>query len=175
MGIFGSYIAVGSQVARGAGAALVTSTTLLADATTITFTGLDLEADYRYMIRVFWKAPAVDASIRLYYNNDSTNANYKYQRCILNGAAGFANASDAFIMTCNSNNNAYGEINIQKTAGNQPLANCIESNYDTGATKQATNIYSHYWTTTTNVSRIDLTCDSVSGIKTGSIIAIYRM
>jgi hypothetical protein len=156
---------------------LVKTETLAAAATSfVGVTGLDLNADYEYIL--VWGAKNATGSTNnmlLTYNGDTTAANYDSQATTSNGATpGAARTDTAKVAAMLANGEGSGEIKILKPppSGN-PRAHCVYSN-GTGTGINDTKL-SHVWTGTANVISLGFGGDQATGLAAGSWYALFRL
>jgi hypothetical protein len=161
--MLGNFISGGAGGSGGtsssSGWKTVTTTTITAATDTITFSGLDLLTDQIYKIFVNAKCSLGSTQIGLYYNDDTTNANYQGQYLFWQGAGapGAFAFNTAEIMECpDADGTVIGEITIMQKNFPQdyPRAIC-HMNYDyTGTVAAQTNHTK--WTNTANVTSIKI-------------------
>jgi hypothetical protein len=158
---------------------LVASQTLGAAATSFTaITGLDLSADSTYIVRFGFKnATASQAAPSLFYNADTTAANYSRQRLSANGTAvaGSRSTSSAVVMLLEASSYVSGEIKIMKpSTGGLTRAMCRSNT--TNATGVTYEDFNHVWTASTaNVTSLQIVSDIATSLDTGSYVEVYRL
>jgi hypothetical protein len=139
----------------------------------ISFTGLDLDADRTYML--VCNVKNVDANqkgLRLEYNTDTTTTNY-YRQIMQAVAANVTGGrvNDAEIGTLGASDCYFANIVIAKKASYYPRA----FNFNARAATSSVEIdnIAHSWTSTNNVTSIQIvTHDGSSNIDVGSIFIL---
>ena len=164
---------------------LVSRQVLAAAATSITFTGLDLNADSTYIARFGLKNASGSANtISAFYNADTTATNYHRQRLDAQGTSvtpGTAQANDAVLIILDASAYAAGEAKVMKTATGDGSARAQSFNthgtgLGTGAGGTKLQHIIQVWNTTgQNVTQIAFTGNQASGLATGSFIELYRL
>lgn len=142
----------------------------------IDFTGLDLDTDRVYIIELVMKPNATtDSTVYLYYNADTTAANYQVQYSSAIGASITtqfitSNAAIAFgNITANTAHTYTASLRISKIAGCTPMAHG-NSEY-TASGNPMHNILNHRWTGTANVTSMKLRHTSNFGA--GTVARLY--
>jgi len=152
----------------------IVETTVASDATTVSFTSLDLNT-YKYFL-IFVNLAVTDAGeqfISMYVNADTTATNY-YSQKILDVDAP-ATSNNAVIMAQDNTTRANHIIFITRDTGGYLVASAIGSDY------KATNAirsYKYAWgkvATVTNITQLDFTSDVANGIHAGTVITIFGL
>mgnify|MGYP001578255512 CR=1 FL=1 len=152
----------------------VAETTLVAQATTITFTGLDINTDQEYFIVVNWlNSAAGNTTLSMYVNNDTTATNYYCEEGFDSGAGRtVANINDARVAGI-TNAGAVSGIGVlfRDVTGNPrasfnttELATTLVRNYSYAMVKTAT---------VANITQLDFTASAANGLDVGTRITIY--
>lgn len=156
--MLGNFVSGGTGGSSGtsssSGWRTVTTTTVAVATDTITFSGLDLSTDQVYKLFINAKCTLGSTQVGLYYNNDTTNANYQGQylfwQGITPGAFGFSTAE---ILECpDTDGSVIAEVTVMQL--DYPRAICT-MNYDyTGTVAAQTNHTK--WTNTANVTSMKI-------------------
>lgn len=143
----------------------------------IDFTGLDLDADGTYRVELNISPNAVEAQTSyMYFNGDTTAANYNIQ--FVQGNAGAVNAgaaSDARIAwpaaPNNTANTGIAVITVGKVPGKKPhsQSQCTAVTADT----LLNVMIAHRWSGTANVTSIKLRHSTLFGV--GTVAKIYKV
>ncbi len=154
---------------------LVTSGTLTGAATSLDFTGLDLEAAGFYDIIISQKTGGAAGwdSLSMFYNGDTTTTNYYNQYIdVTHATITGARANAASVIGYYTGVPAFTSIRIAKIAGEPPTAMANV------CSRPDSNIYfkqqTHTWVTTTNVTQITLTATEANGFDTGTKYWIFK-
>lgn len=174
MPVSGSYIGDKNQILAGLVATKVAEVKLTADTTGVSFTGLNLEADKRYVIRCFFVCTQ-NQSISMYANNDTTVTHYLRQLLqTYNGTiCASTTAQDSRVSSCY--HRGFSDIQVLKISG-QYAQGISVSSHDTNVPDQQLEFCT--WThvsDTTNITQLDLISNAANGLKIGTVIGIYRM
>lgn len=150
--------------------------TVPANATTVTFTGLDLDTHLWYKIYLWIEnAGAGTCVLRMYYNNDAVNANYvyAYDQVDRTPAHNIAGAADAIIGFIDAASGTNIELLLKRTATDGRTRAFMREIYGRPA-----QVYikhgGHRWDTNANVTRIDFTAAAALHIGQNSRIIILR-
>jgi hypothetical protein len=143
--------------------------------TSVTFTGLDIATDEKYVIDMsLCNATGSSSNISLYFNNNQTATDYDREGYTANGATlSGSRASDALIgaMDASECTNIHAEIWNDAEGVPRTIA-------DSNRGAPATIIYqtfAHVWETTGDITRIDLVGSTATSFAIGSSIIIYRV
>jgi hypothetical protein len=160
--------------AGGGSWAVIASTTLTGTATSVDFTGLDLDTDNEYWLQFTAHVNSAGSpDTYLYCNDDTTNTNYYTQRFIAYSSTVYTvRTNDPWLAQINGNENFFYNIYISRDIhdnvrwitncnGNQLVAVSFQNNV--GA-----------WTGTANVTKISLTMSAANAWDTGSRFALMR-
>ena len=161
----------------GGGAVSLVSTVTVSGAavTTVSFTGLDLATDGRYLLDIeFVNATATGGYILLYFNADTTAANYRTQaRYLQNGAQGIYNTSTAestYLYPSYSSRAIY-DIRMDPTTRPRTKMWSVEDNPTTMTSLDLT----HVRNVSANVTSIALTAQVAGAIGIGSVAKLWKM
>lgn len=162
----------------GAGGAmtLVGSATVAGSAaTTLTISGLDLNAHGRYVVYMVMKnATASNAVLSLYYNGDTNGANYWRQAFNANNSALSASrGNDGAIVTLVSSVNLSGKIDIAPDIDGNPRANAGFGRDAISAIR--IDMTAHAWTGTANVTSITISSSVASSLAIGSYVKVFKV
>lgn len=167
----------------GVGMSFVASATVGgAAATTLTVSGLDLNADGRWFVMLTLKNATTSASnISLYYNSDTTAANYDRQSLTANSTSiTGTRGNDAVVGALDSNAASTGSGNlmtqmwISNDLDGRPIANAVSGR--TGNSNILIQSFTHEWRTAgTNVTGITISSAVASSIAVGSKIEVWKM
>lgn len=164
--------------AGGGGGAMTyvaTSTVAGSDATSVTFSSLDLGTDIEYYIQVVLKNPsAATRTYSLFFNGDTTATNY--QRQALNGGGSSAtagNSNDGILFSANASGTATGFIRISKDVDGKARAfSCVSRDAGTSLRLEMTV---HQQITASNVTSITIQGSAASMIAIGSTFRLYKV
>jgi len=153
----------------------VAEVTTTATVTTISLTGLDLDAAKVYMMIIRLANPTGGAvGYRCYYNGDTTDANYYNQNFVISGttiSAGRVN--DATIMYISAGQEATVVSYIQRDPAGYVRNLAIGMRSDPASVN--TNQRHQTWVTTANVTRIDISSVPADGIGAGSRVILFKV
>jgi len=142
-----------------------------ADTTTITITGLDLDADKAYLVVLNFINPQATGSIyHLHFNNDLTDANYKSQRLIASGtgvSAGTATEPDFAYLPAGESTPLIGLVG---RVGAVPRFHCRSMERATCIAIKAV-----HWDIAANVTRIDIHSTTANAIGAGSRLMLFKV
>lgn len=145
-----------------------------AAATSLTISGLDLDADGIYIVEVALEnTTASTASIAWTYNADTTAGNYRVQFISGNGTVAGARVSNAVVTSILANECTTTRARITKDRKGRAVMG-LESTYGppSGIIHQ---FFGHYWSTVANVTSITLTSSVASALAVGSNIKIWKL
>lgn len=158
------------------GMSLVASASVAGSAaTSLSLSGLDLDAHGRYIAYMVMKnATASNAVLSLYYNSDTTDANYWRQAFNANNAILSASrANDAAIVTLVSSVNLSGKLEIAKDIDGNPRAN---TSFGRDAPSSVRiDMTAHVWTGSANVTGLRITSSIANALAVGSYIKVYKL
>jgi hypothetical protein len=156
---------------------LVGITKLSASATSITVTGLNLNQDITYRIIVsVANTGSTLSNISLYFNSDTTDANYRRVIGSTPTSTGNLNTggstNDAIVAGVNGSGvtNFTGDVSIDATGSPRTL---LYSARDSGSALQWQGT-AHRWLGSANVTSITFTATVANAFAAGSFVAIYR-
>lgn len=166
----------------GSGSLIKLGEVVVTSATTdIDFTGLDLETDGRYMLVASHVPNAAGAqTVRLYYNGDTTTANYYRAFMGSDGAnpAYGGGGVEAEIYASGDTSTPYhalAEVILSKAAGHRAHAISRVARYTSTGSFGVLN-YSHVrFSSTDNVTSIKLRNSVANGFGVGTRVALYRL
>lgn len=166
-----------SATASGSGAMIHVGTATVAGsaATTISLTGLDLDADEQYVIELSLKnALGSTSNVQLRYNGDITGGtNFDEQRAsVSNTSFSGTRANDGLIfqMPANATVNASGRIRKDLDG----KASSIWQAREGATTAIVLRIAAHHYRTAGNVTEIDITT-AVNGFAVGSYMEVWKV
>lgn len=147
----------------------------------IDFSGLDLDADAEYLLAVYavQSAASVNHALQLFYNGDTTLANYQRQSVLVAHTSMTANrASDPYILyarnpSASVDNVLAGTIRISKAAGRKPIAVVQGNSWSTSTAGLETYQGAHVYSSTVNVIAIKLRHLVNFGV--GTRVRLYRL
>lgn len=156
----------------GGSLSFVTETTLGADATDITVSSLDLDADEKYFIEILVQRTASGASSTLscFFNGDTTATNY--ERGILTNA-GFAAADNANFASLTASSYARFEAWLCRGISGNPMLNIQGTKIESGSV--STHYGGVYWDTSANVTSITINSSVATGFLAGSRVRIWKL
>ena len=140
-------------------------------ATTLTVSGLDLTTDQEYLVVIDMKNAAGSTSqMSLYYNGDTTDANYKrsYGTNIGNGAE-----NNARIGGFTASEIGYIEAKLRLDLNGRP-ALMFTGHRSTTTPTVLSQYQSTYWTTIANVTQLTLSSSVASGLAVGTKMTVYK-
>ena len=170
----------------GAGGAwtLVSAVDVTLNTTTVSFTGLDLDAAKLYDLYLALKNPTgATRAYWIYFNNDNTNANYwiRNLKGDWDGAADRIASSrfnDPYIFAVKANlAGACNAVIMRETSTGYPfwlMRGGIRTN-PIRANGLDILYYAGYYPTAGNVTRIDITANAANGIGAGSKLALFKV
>lgn len=166
----------------GSGSLIKLGEVVVTSATTdIDFTGLDLETDGRYMLVASHVPNAAGAqTVRLYYNGDTTTANYYRAFMGSDGAnpAYGGGGVEAEIYASGDTSTPYhalAEVILSKAAGHRAHAISRVARYTSTGSFGVLN-YSHVrFSSTDNVTSLKLRNSVTNGFGVGTRVALYRL
>lgn len=144
----------------------------------IDFTGLNLDSDVSYRVEVIMAINAAsDQSVAVYYNADTTAANYQVQLLAGDGSSAFAelrnNTTGAIFGGAPSatTQTLVGSMTFAKVTGKTPgmISDFIYMN----AANIRRSIVGHRWNSSANVTAIKLRHTSNFGV--GTVAKIYKV
>jgi len=144
--------------------------------TTVSFTGLDINADGFYLLKGTVKNATSDATdLYLYFNGDTTNTNYYRQQFYANGSNIGYNRVNApnFINVAGSGESSF-DVSIFRTDTGYCFAHlfCTMNKASNVAILLRTLSTA---TTHTNITQIDLTASVTDAIAAGSQFVLYKV
>lgn len=142
--------------------------------TTITATGLDLNADGGNWEIHFGVVSATDtdSAIRLYINNDTTYTNYISRYIFCGGTSITTDAINDTNITY-----IYTNANISYAVSNIGIVNnhiCYNTHDSRDNASKSALVNCYKSTTDTNITQLDFTCATASGIGVGSKVKIFK-
>lgn len=144
-------------------------------ATTMSVTGLDLDADVSYVIHVEVKnATGSGGNVALFYNADTTATNYDNQVLLVLGGTIFAvRNNDANVMGFDGNTSSSAEILVTRQVGGK-VAALVKGCHNDG-TSITMRDEAHQWRTTgANVTGITISSSVSNGLAIGSNIQVWK-
>lgn len=147
--------------------------------TDIDFAGLDLDADSLYQLEVYCVPGTTGGHVvGLYYNADTTAANYQTQLgYVVGGSSGGLLQSAASVFSTNTLAATTEPFSftakIMKAAGSKPNARASGVSIDTGGAPYISE-HAHRWNSTANVTALKLRNSISSGFGIGSFARLYR-
>jgi len=143
--------------------------------TSITITGLDLDAAKAYLIFCKLTNPtATDASLYLYYNGETTATNYWRQYLYATGSTvSGARGNNAYLTPHFAGTETNYVIWIFRDTEGRPRA-FLHANYNDPATLTIL-MNTHVWVSTVNVTQIDFTASVTGAIGIGSKVTIFKV
>ncbi len=171
--VIGGVGAGGDSPITSAGYELIAETVLSADATDIAVSGLNLDADGPYFVEVsVANATASALTASLYYNADTTDANYD-RSLSTDGVGGAGSNAAVFDLDASTTAHGYWEGNLLRGVGGRVSA-LLRGGRST-STAATVQHGSHSWVTTaTNVTSLTLRSSVASGFKAGSLVRVLR-
>jgi len=155
---------------------VVENKTLVANATSVVFSGLDVDSDNIYFLYYnINNAAGANANIGLYANNDTTATNYYTQVFQASGAVSTpARSNSSWATSVVNAHDCIGFAYIDLNPADYFRALCYTTNnistsvdiWLAGITKTAT---------TANLTQLDVLSDQADGIGTGSILTLYKI
>jgi len=154
---------------------LVENQTLAAAATSVVFSGLDLDNDIYYVLNYrLTEATNNLISLSLFYNADTT-ANHYYNQYLqgFGAATAAGNQNNAYAINCEALKSCIGQIFISKTPEDYVYASIRNKrNYQNNMVLELTD---HDWNSTANITALTLTSSTANSIATGSQFTLYKM
>jgi len=143
--------------------------------TTVSFTGLDLDADKRYLLIFVVTNPTASSSYYdIYFNGDTTRTNY-YRQWL--GAASTsisaARANDPAIISLGAGKEVFCIVEIMRDPAGIPRFSTNNNIDDTSAV--AINLNYGAWITSANVTSIDITAGTANAIGIGSKFILFKV
>jgi hypothetical protein len=147
--------------------------------TSIQFTGLDLDTDGHYLIRLFFtNATGSDSAVYLEVNGDTTLTNY-YNQALQAAAAGASaariNSPQVGFMKGAAGKECIMDLHLYKKASINPYCNVVGTYTDGGASTIILLNKSWVHNNTTNVTSIELVGSVASSIAIGSHVTVYKV
>lgn len=148
---------------------------LLANATDITITGLDLDADKAYMIICTIKNPqGSNSGIYLYYNNDTTIANYTQQWLRADNTTITAQRQNQpYFVYVHAGQNVLVTGFIMRSPDGYPIEVLFNADNVTAGMRIFNRVV--FWNNTNNVTRIDIHALVANAIGIGSKLLIFKV
>jgi hypothetical protein len=143
--------------------------------TSIEFTGLNLIGDGAYILHYNLTNPTGSTSyLRLYFNSDTTDANYYGQNFDANGAViSGARGNVPTIDNLTAGTSSMNRIIFSQIAGEEPRAMTQLNRLAPAGLKTGMDCVA--WVTTNNVTIITLTASVASAIGIGSKFLLYKV
>ena len=146
----------------------------------IDFTGVDLDADAKYVVELAYVPVTTgDHTISLYYNADLTGTNYRATLFYSDGpsAVGFS-INSAYAFSCGNSltpKAAFAKFEIGKVVGHKPFASVAVCGpaFSGGGVRSMLN--GHEWGNTANVTSIKLRHVNAGGFGIGTRARLYRL
>jgi hypothetical protein len=133
-------------------------------------TGLDLDATGVYDIVIDFKNAFGSATtFRVYFNNDTTAANY-YNSYHFSASSG--NSATANFATLNNGESVTGVGTLVEDGDGEKVLNGLWT-YRSATTWYSAN-YSHMWNSTSNLTSIKISATNTDAIAIGGYIKVYR-
>ena len=157
----------------GAMTLLGTATVAGSAATTLTLSGLNLGASKSFVVDfALDNATASVASISLYYNSDTTATNY-YRQSLFNGGTtnSTSRGNESVVIVLAASETATGSFKIIKDRDGKPRAWGQVNSAAPASIEQ--RVFSHAWTSATNVTGITLSSSVANSIAIGSTFHVY--
>jgi len=168
------YTTIGPLEAAGSWEKIVETEITGAAVSSITVTGLDLDADKAYIMLFTVVNPTASSyDIRIFCNNDTTDTNYYTQLLEANGASiGYSRSNNAASVHSPAGESCFAVIHMMRDPDGYPRWLNQVSVRDPAAVfiifRQT------IWTSTTNVTRLDFVSIS-GGIGIGSKLIIFKV
>lgn len=170
-----SWRSVGVQIGGGSMEFVTEAEVTGAAATTLTVSGLDLNAAERYFIEIEVLGASGTPTLALTYNADTTATNYDVQ--VHESAAASsasARANNGVLLTTLTTDSTSIEGWLRISAENTPRFMYRYSSGDTTAVKSGSGV--HTWrTASTNITSLTLTSSVSSALGIGSRIKIWKL
>lgn len=169
-----------NKVVSGGSLLLAEQTITGSPVTTVTFTGLDANAHGGYTL-IAQQAPSatVNPSAFLFYNNDTTQANYRdayAQQETLGGGGAASNSARINLDVGTNHEGQVSIINIDIDSTGQILSTVrnVVLFLDKARIMTAHRVHGYIGTPPSNITRIDFTAANANGIAVGSIFKLFR-
>ena len=165
------------SAATGVAMSFVAETTVVGSgATSMAISGLDLGTDECYFVQFETvNGIATNPSVSLFFNGDTTAANYDtLSHGAVGGSDGATRSDNAIINGTFSAGDAYsGYLIIRNGVSGAPRTyfNSIRR----GGANLGTQVGGHTWVTIANVTQIELTASAADAFDTGSTMRIFRI
>lgn len=160
-----------SGTGGGAVSYLTSATVTGSAATTLSVTGLDLTTDQEYLVSILYKnASASTSSINLYFNGDTTDANYK--RAGMSSSATFtSNAPLLGSTTAGGSDYWTGALRMEINSRPAFFGSAYKYTTTPALAGQSQAIY---WATANNLTQITVSSSVASGLAIGTNITVYK-
>lgn len=176
---FGEYIDPG-EMSFKTKVLIATETVSGADKTTVSFTGLDINTDGKYILEIkVQEANVANIELSLHINADATEANYDIQKVGIRdtGFSGTAMADNARF--CNIMKNLSIDCTIDITRSIEGFAHFYGYPTYSHGGSEATQAWRSFCCsksngTVANITQIDITSTSADAIKIGSVFKLYK-
>lgn len=144
-------------------------------ATTVTFTGLDINSDEHYILLYRITNTATGSWISLYVNNDTTATNYYSQTVDVNATTFTGSRNNApYIGNINASDEGVGIVNIfRDVSGYFKFASDVV--WHTGASVSNLNFRGSKTATVTNITQLDITASTANALGINSTFKLYRV
>ncbi len=145
--------------------------------TSVTFSGLDLDAAGTYIVKMSLKNATGSASaVSMTYNADTTATNYRSEVSQAAGSsATAANSNNALITSMQASGDGICHVEIRKPVAGCKIKATSTYTYDTGASLTWASRAHEWVTVSTNVTSITFTGSVASSIANDSVIEIYKL
>jgi hypothetical protein len=153
-----------------------TATVVGSPGTVLTMSSLDLAADGTYKIEgSFTNTIASNIDVSLYFNGDTTAANYAFQVISAdNTGSGFSRStSSGVILTMNSSATVYFEMTLRRDLLGNPRT--YSRNGRGGPTNPWLQLMHHVRNNTANVTSITLSAASANALGVGSYFKVFKV
>lgn len=147
-----------------------------AAATSMTFTGLDLDADEQYHIEYnIDNGSGSTSGYALFFNNDGTASNYDAEVTGMNGSSTGSAGNDLgqFATGVSNGLQISGHMDIRRNFDGK--AATVGHHNFTDSSVKIQQVWAHAWVTNANVTRIDITSSVASAISIGSYARIWKL
>jgi hypothetical protein len=161
--------------ANGAMTLVGTATVTGSAATVLTMSGLDLATDKRYIIELAFKnATASQSSVSLYYNGDTTAANYDAQFMTIDGATTTPlRVGSGLVFSVPASSVINSEMKIRHDLDGRARA-LITSNRGDATTLLLQNV-AHAYETVANVTSITFSGSVANSLAVGSYFKVWKI
>ena len=140
--------------------------------TTITITGLDLDSSKMFILCFSFKGANSATTGYVYYNNDTTNANYDQQSLQVNGTTvSGARFTGPGLPATAANGRCYAIAFIMRDPDGYVRLNALTIREEGTSVKLVNKVF--VWATTNNVTRIDLTANQTNGLAVGTKVLLF--